>query len=96
MEETWSTYKTKPSTASIYTDDAVVIYVPTSAGARGSAQIRRFFLQPHFKSNTVKETVHNKVTSGNKIMEEAEWTITFHGGECSWLVPNVDEGVLVR
>lgn len=97
MEETWSNYKTKPATASLYTEDAAVIYVPTGAGARGSAQIRRFYLQPGFsqKANTLNEQVHSKVIAGNRIIEEAEWNITFHGGECTWLAPNVDEGLLV-
>ncbi|KAF7727324.1 hypothetical protein EC973_007633 [Apophysomyces ossiformis] len=97
MENTWSIFKTKPATASIYTDDATVIYVPTGAGARGSAQIRRFYLHPHFseKVNKLKEHVHNKVTGGNKIIEEVEWSVTFHTGECSWLTPDLGEHFLV-
>lgn len=95
MEATWATYKNKPSTSSIYTEDAVVIYVPSGAGARGNAQIRRFYLQPDFKAAQIQEQVHGTVISGNKVMEEVEWTITFHGSECNWLVPTVDEGLLV-
>lgn len=95
MEATWATYKNKPATSSIYTEDAVVIYVPSGAGARGNAQIRRFYLQPDFKAAQIQEQVHGTVMSGNKVMEEVEWTITFHGSECNWLVPSVDEGLLV-
>lgn len=95
MEDTWSTYKVKPATRDLYTDEAVVIYVPTGAGARGASQIRRFYLQPHFKATTVKEEVHSHLAASGKIMEEVEWTITFDGGECSWLVPTLDEGLLV-
>ncbi|KAG0174751.1 hypothetical protein DFQ28_002393 [Apophysomyces sp. BC1034] len=97
MESTWSTYKTKPATASIYTEDAVIIYVPTGSGAKGSTQIRQFYLSPHFseKVNRLKEHVHNKVTCSNKIIEEVEWSVTFQTGECSWLIPGVDEHYLI-
>ncbi|KAI7885733.1 hypothetical protein K492DRAFT_190691 [Lichtheimia hyalospora FSU 10163] len=96
MEAAWATYKNKPSTSSIYTEDAVVIYLPSGAGARGNAQIRRFYLQPDFKAAQIQEQVHGTVMSGNKVMEEVEWTITFHGSECNWLVPTVDEGLLMN
>ncbi|KAI9492842.1 hypothetical protein BDB00DRAFT_909343 [Zychaea mexicana] len=95
MDATWSTYKTKPATTALYTDDATVIYVPSGAGARGSAQIRRFYLQPDFKATTVHEQVHHTVKQGSKLIEEADWTVTFGDGtECAWLVPTLDEGVL--
>ncbi|KAI8145642.1 hypothetical protein BJV82DRAFT_601724 [Fennellomyces sp. T-0311] len=95
MDDTWSTFKLKPATATLYTDDAVVIYVPSGAGARGNAQIRRFYLQPDFKATTVREQVHSTVKQGNRLIEEADWTITFaEGGECAWLVPTIDEGTL--
>ncbi|KAI9317589.1 hypothetical protein BX666DRAFT_2026863 [Dichotomocladium elegans] len=96
MQSTWDTFKTKPATSSIYTDDAVVIYVPSGAGARGSAQIRRFFLQPSFKSTQIQEKVHATLFSKDRVMEELDWTVTFQGTECTWLVPTIDEGHLMN
>ena len=96
MEQTWETFKTKPATATLYTDNATVIYVPSGAGARGNAQIRRFYLQHDFKSTTVREQVHSSVKQGNKLFEEVDWQITFNdAGSCTWLLPTIDEGVLV-
>ncbi|KAI9262180.1 hypothetical protein BDA99DRAFT_560053 [Phascolomyces articulosus] len=97
MEDTWSTFKTKPATATLYTEDATLIYVPSGAGARGNAQIRRFYLQPDFKSTTIQEQVHSSVKQGNKLFEEVDWTITFNdSGSCTWMVPTLDEGVVAN
>ncbi|CAO3616793.1 unnamed protein product [Cunninghamella blakesleeana] len=92
MEETWDQYKIKPSNMSLYTEDATVTYVTSGAGAKSNTDIRRFYLNGHFskKSLTLIETVQNRVIASDKLMEELEWTITFHSDECSWLLPNLE------
>jgi hypothetical protein len=97
-EATWDAFKTKRTNVELYTDNAVIMYVPTSVGVRGSAQIRKFFLHPQFseKINPVQEVVYNTVQSGHKLIEEATWTIHFHSGECKWLLPHIEHRYLVE
>jgi type I restriction-modification system DNA methylase subunit len=97
IEETWNAYKTKRTALELYTADAVIMYVPTSIGVRGNAQIRKFFLNNQFseKINPVSETIYNTLTGGNKLIEEVVWSIHFHTGECRWLLPNIEERFLV-
>lgn len=97
-ETTWSTYKAKRTNVDLYEEDATVVFVPTSVGTRGSANIRRFFLHHHFseKNVSVREEVYNVIASNYKLFEEATWTIHFHTPECNWLVPQLDERFLVK
>ncbi|KAI9279043.1 hypothetical protein BC943DRAFT_363949 [Umbelopsis sp. AD052] len=89
--QTWVEFKTNPSSKALYTHDASVIFVPTSVGARGPEQIATFFRHDDFSERNVhvKEKMHNRVMSGEKLIEEADWTITLHKGECLWLAPTV-------
>lgn len=93
----WDSYKEKRTNVDLYVDNAVVMYVPTYVGVRGNAQIRRFFLNPQFaeKNVSVQETVNNQVFANNQLVEESVWTVHFHTGECSWLVPQVEDRLLV-
>jgi hypothetical protein len=95
--QTWIEFKSNPTTKALYTHDATVIFVPTSAGARGPEQISLFFRHDDFneRNNHVKEKMHNRVKSGEKLIEEADWTITLHSGECLWLAPTVPHETLV-
>jgi hypothetical protein len=95
--ETWNSFKNKRTQVELYTEDASIMYVPTAVGVKGNAQIRRFFLNPQFseKVNSVKETVHHTLHTGNKLIEESNWIITFHTGECTWMVPGVESSYLV-
>lgn len=96
-EATWAAFKAKRTNVDLYTDNAVIMYVPTSVGVRGCAQIRKFFLHPQFsqKVNPVQETVYNTVQSNHQLIEEATWSIHFHSGECKWLLPHTEERYLV-
>jgi len=95
--QTWIEFKSNPTTKALYTHDATVIFVPTSAGARGPEQISLFFRHDDFneRNNHVKEKMHNRVKSGEKLIEEADWTITLHSGECLWLAPTVPHETLL-
>jgi hypothetical protein len=97
-ETTWSAYKAKRTNLELYDENAVVVFVPTSVGARGSAQIRRFFLHPHFsdKNVSIQEQVYTTVASNHRLFEEATWTIHFYTGECNWLVPQLEDRFLVK
>ncbi|KAI8057503.1 hypothetical protein BDF21DRAFT_446758 [Thamnidium elegans] len=98
VEQTWSAFKNKRTAVDLYAEDAVIMYVPTSVGVRGSAQIRKFFLSNQFseKVNPVQEEVYNTVTGSNKLIEEVTWSIHFHSGECKWLVPHIEERFLMN
>ncbi|ORX47140.1 hypothetical protein DM01DRAFT_1339160 [Hesseltinella vesiculosa] len=98
MEETWNQFKVKASNSALYTEDATVTYVPSGLGAKSKENIRRLYLQPYFsqKATSVTEVVHNQVKGGSKLMEEVEWIITFHHGECNWLVPGLEEHQLLN
>lgn len=98
IEQTWNSFKNKRTAADLYSEDAVIMYVPTLVGVRGSAQIRKFFLSAQFseKVNHVKETVYNTLIGSNKLIEEVIWSIHFYSGECKWLVPHVEERFLVN
>ncbi|KAI9300443.1 hypothetical protein BJ944DRAFT_273037 [Cunninghamella echinulata] len=98
MEATWDQYKIKPATLSLYTEDATVSYLPSGANAKTSADIRRFYLSSHFskKAITLVETIQNRVMTNDKLVEELEWTITFHTNECSWLLGNLDDHQLLN
>ncbi|CAO3695003.1 unnamed protein product [Rhizopus stolonifer] len=98
VEQVWDSFKQKRTSVDIYTEDATVVYVPTSVGVRGNTEIRRFFLHPHFsqKANPVKETVFNTLVSKNKLIEESIWFVHFQSGECNWLVPDIDERYLLN
>jgi hypothetical protein len=39
--------------------------------------------------------VHHTLHTGNKLIEESNWIITFHTGECTWMVPGVESSYLV-
>ncbi|KAG1458163.1 hypothetical protein G6F56_006458 [Rhizopus delemar] len=97
-KETWTSFKENRTSIDLYTEDAVIVYVPTLVGVRGNTQIRKFFLHPHFsqKANTVKETVMDTLVSTNKLFEESVWTIHFYSGVCNWLVPDIEERYLVN
>lgn len=97
-EQTWTSFKNKRTSVDLYAEDAVIMYVPSSVGVRGGAQIRRFYLNSQFseKANPVQETVYHTIASGNKLIEEVVWSIHFHTGECNWLVPHIDDRYLVR
>lgn len=96
-EQTWDSFKQKRTSVELYAEDAVIMYVPSSVGVRGRAQIRRFFLNSQFseKSNPVTETVYHTIAAGDKLMEEVVWSIHFHTGACNWLVPRIDDRHLV-
>ncbi|KAI8643925.1 hypothetical protein BD408DRAFT_414106 [Parasitella parasitica] len=98
ITDIWSSYKTKRTSVDLYSANAVIMFVPSSVGARGPAQIRKFFLSPQFseKVNSVQEVVYNTVSSNNKLIEEVTWTITFHSDECKWLVPQLDDRYLIN
>lgn len=98
LKTTWSAFKSKRTNTDLYADNAVVVFVPTSVGARGNAHIRRLFLHPHFsdKNVSVQEQVYNTIASDHQLFEEATWTIHFHTTECNWLVPQLDERFLVN
>ncbi|CAO0792723.1 unnamed protein product [Mucor circinelloides] len=98
INDIWDSFKNKRTNTELYSENAVIMYVPTSVGVRGSTQIRKFFLNPQFseKVNSVQEVVYNTVASGNRLIEEATWTIHFHTGECKWLVPQLDERYLMN
>ncbi|KAL7308481.1 hypothetical protein PS15m_011681 [Mucor circinelloides] len=98
INDIWDSFKNKRTNTELYSENAVIMYVPTSVGVRGSTQIRKFFLNPQFseKANSVQEVVYNTVASGNRLIEEATWTIHFHTGECKWLVPQLDERYLMN
>ncbi|CAO3618816.1 unnamed protein product [Cunninghamella echinulata] len=98
MEATWDQYKIKPATLSLYTEDATVSYLPSGANAKTNADIRRFYLSSHFskKAITLVETIQNRVMTNDKLVEELEWTITFHTNECSWLLGNLDNHQLLN
>ncbi|CEG73176.1 hypothetical protein RMATCC62417_08609 [Rhizopus microsporus] len=97
-QQLWETFKHKRTSIDLYTQDATVLFVPTLVGARGNAEIRKFFLHPHFsdKSNPVKETVFNTLMSNDRLMEESIWSVHFHTGECSWLVPGIEARYLLN
>lgn len=97
IEQTWASFKTKRTSTELYSEDAVVMYVPTCVGVRGNAQIRKFFLNSQFseKVNPVQETVYNTVVGSHQLIEEVIWSIHFHTGECKWLVPHLEERYLV-
>lgn len=97
IEETWNSFKNKRTAIDLYSEDAVVMYVPTCVGVRGNAQIRKFFLNSQFseKVNPVQETVYNTVVATHKLIEEVTWSIHFHSGECKWLVPHIEDRFLV-
>ncbi|KAI8073377.1 hypothetical protein BC940DRAFT_291179 [Gongronella butleri] len=98
MEETWSQYKIKPANSDLFAEDASIIYVPSGTTAQGRAAIRRMYLQSDFsqKTTSVNEVVHHQVKTGNRIIEEAEWILSFHHGTCSWLVPGIEEHQLAN
>lgn len=98
IAEVWDSYKNKRTNTELYSENAVVMFVPSSVGVRGNAQIRKFFLSPQFseKVNSVKEVVYNTVSSNHKLIEEVTWTVHFHSGECKWLVPQLDDRYLVN
>ncbi|CAM0140286.1 unnamed protein product [Umbelopsis sp. WA50703] len=93
----WIEHKSNPASKSLYTHDATVIYVPTSTGARGAEQISHFFAHDDFnqRNTHIKEKMHNRVMNGEKLIEEADWTITLHNGECLWLAPTVPKEALL-
>ncbi|KAI8092971.1 uncharacterized protein BX664DRAFT_348219 [Halteromyces radiatus] len=93
MENTWSQYKEKPDNIALYTTDATVTHVPTGVTIQSNTELRKFYLS---KSTTIAEQVHNQVISGNKIMEEVDWVVTFKQMECNWLLPNLDEHYYVN
>ncbi|KAJ2957600.1 hypothetical protein NQZ79_g6730 [Umbelopsis isabellina] len=95
--QTWIEHKSNPASKSLYTHDATVIYVPTSAGARGPEQISHYFSHDDFnqRNTHIKEKMHNRVINGEKLIEEADWTITLHSGECLWLAPTVPKETLL-
>ncbi|CAO3657263.1 unnamed protein product [Mucor hiemalis] len=97
-EQTWTSFKNKRTSVDLYAEDAVIMYVPSSVGVRGGAQIRRFYLNSQFseKANPVQETVYHTIASGNKLIEEVVWSIHFHTGECNWLVPHIDDRYLIN
>ncbi|KAI8978154.1 hypothetical protein BDB01DRAFT_800945 [Pilobolus umbonatus] len=97
MEATWNSFKNKRTNTDLYTQDAVVIYVPSAVGVKGAAEIRKFYLNRQFseKSVTVQETVYTTLTGGNKLMEEAVWCLQFKTDECKWLVPSIDGRLLM-
>ncbi|KAG0988089.1 hypothetical protein G6F29_002015 [Rhizopus arrhizus] len=98
ITETWNLFKQKRTSVDLYTEDAVVVYVPTSVGVRGNTQIRKFFLHPHFseKANPVKETAFNTLMSNDRLIEESIWSVHFHSGACNWLVPGVEDRYLLN
>ncbi|CEP07891.1 hypothetical protein [Parasitella parasitica] len=98
ITDIWNSYKNKRTNTELYSDNAVIVFVPSSVGARGPAQIRKFFLNPQFseKVNSVQEVVYNTVSSNHKLIEEVTWTITFHSDECRWLVPQLDDRFLIN
>ncbi|KAG2174899.1 hypothetical protein INT43_005961 [Umbelopsis isabellina] len=95
--QNWIEHKSNPASKSLYTHDATVIYVPTSAGARGPEQISHYFSHDDFnqRNTHIKEKMHNRVMNGEKLIEEADWTITLHSGECLWLAPTVPKETLL-
>ncbi|KAG1494672.1 hypothetical protein G6F54_007708 [Rhizopus delemar] len=98
ITETWDLFKQKRTSVDLYTEDAVVVYVPTSVGVRGNTQIRKFFLHPHFseKANPVKETAFNTLMSNDRLIEESIWSVHFHSGACNWLVPGIEDRYLLN
>ncbi|KAF1806931.1 hypothetical protein V8B55DRAFT_1442967 [Mucor lusitanicus] len=98
ISDIWDSFKNKRTNTELYSENAVVMYVPTAVGVRGNTQIRKFFLNPQFseKVNSVQEVVYNTVASNSRLIEESTWTIHFHTGECKWLVPQLDERYLMN
>ncbi|KAG1056455.1 hypothetical protein G6F43_001649 [Rhizopus delemar] len=98
IAETWDLFKQKRTSVDLYTEDAVVVYVPTSVGVRGNTQIRKFFLHPHFseKANPGKETAFNTLMSNDRLIEESIWSVHFHSGACNWLVPGIEDRYLLN
>ncbi|RUP45590.1 hypothetical protein BC936DRAFT_147976 [Jimgerdemannia flammicorona] len=97
VERVWSAYKANRANEALYTEDAHVVYLPTSAGARGVTDIVKFYSQQDFAAsvNVVKEVVHKKAITADAVIEEVEWSITFNNGYCCWLLPSLDESHLI-
>ncbi|KAI8327775.1 hypothetical protein EDC96DRAFT_531349 [Choanephora cucurbitarum] len=98
LETVWKSFKSKRANADLFSEDAVVIFVPSSVGARGNTHIRRFFLHPQFsdKVSLVDESVFQTVSSDHALIEEAIWTVRFFTDECTWLVPGIDSRYLMN
>ncbi|KAI8086979.1 uncharacterized protein B0P05DRAFT_608252 [Gilbertella persicaria] len=98
IESVWNAFKTKRSNADLFTTDAVVMFVPSSVGARGNEHIRRFFLHPQFsdKVTLVQETVCHTVASNFRLIEEVVWSVQFFTDECQWLVPGIEDRYLMN
>jgi len=95
IESTWLNFKQRPSKDSIFTDDAIVTYVPTGAGAKGSSEIRKMYLSVDHnqKVHIVKETIRKRTVTNDSIVEECEWNVAFTADDCNWLLPKVDSAV---
>ncbi|CAO3597986.1 unnamed protein product [Absidia cylindrospora] len=74
----------------LYQENASVVYITSGTTITTSAAIRKFYLSQK-SSTTIVDQVHHKVSTANKIIEEAEWIVTFQHGECTWMLPNLDE-----
>ncbi|KAI8350854.1 hypothetical protein BD560DRAFT_438922 [Blakeslea trispora] len=98
LDAVWKSFKSKKTNAELFSEDAAVIFVPSSVGARGNADIRRFFLHPQFsdKVTSVNEYVFQTISSEYSLIEEAIWTVRFFTDECAWLLPGIDSRYLMN
>ncbi|KAI7905702.1 uncharacterized protein BX663DRAFT_429698 [Cokeromyces recurvatus] len=90
----WKSFKENRTNSDLYSENTVIMFVPTLIGTRGNgSQIRKFFLHPQFSDKIciIQETVYNTLISNHKLIEEVVWKVHFKGSECKWLLPNLQE-----